>query len=140
MVNLLLLSGILTSLAISFMVYMSNAHWSIKACALLLFLSIGTLSYTIFIESLGQPIQSRPVGEHNYIWHVITETQKIVIWTSSKDRGYRLYTYDYNREAAAKLEEMRQATKDGEGKQMLEFDDDGEVHKIIIPNQNFIKP
>lgn len=134
------------TIVLAFMIYTSNAHWTVKAIALAAFLLFDVMAYENYVEMLGAPIPARPEGGFGYVWHTIAESQEIVVWVLDEHRGYRLYKYDYNREDAQKLEEMRQKSLEGEGEGVfMMFGDpageglqeyEGWIHK----NQNRIKP
>ena len=142
MVTTLILTGVFTAITFASMIYMSAAHWSIKSAALILFLLIGAFSFNVFVDMLGAPIPARPQGEHAYIWHTITPEPAIVIWTINAKRGYRLYKYEYTREEAAKLEELRKSAMEGRPQELVHFGDptDGDDLQILsIPNRNYTK-
>jgi len=143
---ILLVFTIFFTILLAFMIYTSDAHWTIKALALAVFLVFDVIAFENYREMLGAPIQARPDGEFAYVWHTITEEPEIVVWLFDRERGYRLYQYEYTRDDAEELEKMRQRAAEGNGdQQFLRYSDpageglqeyEGWIHK----NQNRLKP
>lgn len=116
--------GIFTALVIAILSYASKAPTWIKLAVLPLFLVIVVLGYTHYVDLLGSPVPTRPVGMQHYVQHIITADKKIVIWVWSNERGHRLHRYPYNREDAAKLQQQAEG-ENGEGGKLNFADGEG---------------
>lgn len=138
--NTLVIVGVFTALVIAFLSYWSKSHWSLKAVALPLFLILGLLSFEYYVDNLGAPIQTRPSGEHQYIYHIVTVKPSIMIWTWQPERGSRLYEYPYERNEAKELQEQKEKKEGGEEGGILKFDTDNDGIPIIEDLQEFSIP
>ena len=143
MVNLALLIGLLTAVAVSFFVYRANISRWIKFSILTSLLAMGWLFDTHYMNSLGAPIQHRPVGEYRYIYHVVEGSPpSILLWTWSENTAYRVYQYPYTREDATQLSKA-QGKKDSGIPPRLTFTESVNggpgVDNFPIPDENYVK-
>ncbi len=145
MINLMLIIGFLIAVAIAFMVYWSNAHWTIKVSILVALLAVGVLAYEHYTDSLGTPILTKPEGTVGYVHHMVGgDPAVITLWTFDVNQRHKLYQFPFTRGDAMQLEAAKTATEQGR-KQELDYDSTDSEHggpglsDFPIPDENFVK-
>ena len=113
MIELILISvGVAIVLAMSFLVYTSRFHISVKMFVYPLLIVAGTSFGYHYIDNLGAPLERPLPLEFDYTHHVI-EGETILVWLKTEERGHRLHKIPYVRETAKKLEEAGEMQERG---------------------------
>lgn len=105
--------GIISAILLAFLVYWSKAHWIIKSLVLIGLLIKGMLAFVFYQHMLGAPILGYPSYEFQYVHHIVTADEEIILWVYDIEKEHRLYLMPYDRESAIELEKARQGTENG---------------------------
>jgi hypothetical protein len=144
MITLMLIIGFAIAITVAFLVYWSNAHWSIKVSVLVALLLTGVMAYENYVNSLGTPILAKPDGQVGYVYHIIGgDPAVITLWAFDTEFRHKLYQYPFTREDAKQLEEAKNRSEQGPPQQLDYESTDGVggpgLSDFPIPDENFVK-
>ena len=113
--TIITISGLLVCCLVAYLLYYSSVHWLIKLVSLPVTLVFtATMVYTAY-DRMGAPIERMPVGEFEYVHHIVSSTGEFIyIWVYTDDRGNRLHAVPYNRETAKELNQAKKQEEKGE--------------------------
>lgn len=95
------------------LLYYSKAPSIIKASALTVFVITGLIIYSHYIHYLGTPITGYPDYEFVYVHHEI-RGETVLLWIQkTSDLTSRLYSFEYDREVAKKLQQAQASKAQG---------------------------
>jgi hypothetical protein len=113
--TIITISGLLVCCTVAYLLYYSSVHWLVKLIALPVTLVFtATMVYTAY-DRMGAPIKNKPVGEFEYVHHVVSQDGRFIyVWVYTDERGNRLHAIPYDRQTAKELNQAKKQEEKGE--------------------------